>query len=216
MSHFTVLVFGDDVENLLAPYDENIEVEPYIYYTRAQAVAKSRKRVEDYKNEVYSKFIADPEAYIKEHNLSEEDGHLKYLRNEFPLKLTWTDEEHYQYMKEDFNDDMVDEEGNLYSTYNPKSKWDWYSVGGRWNGQIPLKSGGYANSALAYEIDWDKMSFTFAFRTPDGEWHERGEMGWWAIVSNEKEKNDWETEFKNVIDEFKDEDIYVTLVDCHI
>ena len=29
MSHFTVLVIGDDVEGQLAPYDEEIQVDPY-------------------------------------------------------------------------------------------------------------------------------------------------------------------------------------------
>ena len=30
MSHFKVLVIGENVEEQLAPYDENLEVEPYI------------------------------------------------------------------------------------------------------------------------------------------------------------------------------------------
>jgi len=29
------------------------------------------------------------------------------------------------------------------TTYNPKSKWDWYSIGGRWHGFFKLKEGGY-------------------------------------------------------------------------
>lgn len=33
---------------------------------------------------------------------------------------------------------MTDEEGNIYSTYNPKSKWDWYSEGGRWGGFLKV------------------------------------------------------------------------------
>lgn len=40
-------------------------------------------------------------------------------------------------------------------------------------------------------------------------------MGWWAIVSNEKEEKDWETKFKEFIDSL-DEDTVVTVVDCHI
>ncbi len=27
------------------------------------------------------------------------------------------------------------------STYNPDAKWDWYSIGGRWKGMIPIKPG---------------------------------------------------------------------------
>nr|DAN13940.1 MAG TPA: hypothetical protein [Caudoviricetes sp.] len=40
-------------------------------------------------------------------------------------------------------------------------------------------------------------------------------MGWWAVVFNEKEKSDWETEFKKFVDEL-DDDTKVTIVDCHI
>ena len=29
MSHFLVLAFGDDVDGMLAPYDENIKVDEY-------------------------------------------------------------------------------------------------------------------------------------------------------------------------------------------
>ena len=54
MSHFITLVFtkenGRTVEELLAPYDENIVYAPYVLYTREQAIAKIRKEIEDYKN----------------------------------------------------------------------------------------------------------------------------------------------------------------------
>lgn len=44
MSHFITLVFtkenGSTVEELLAPYDENIVHAPYVKYTREQAIAK--------------------------------------------------------------------------------------------------------------------------------------------------------------------------------
>ena len=52
MSHFITLVFtkenGRTVEELLAPYDENIVYAPYVLYTREQAIAKIRKEIEDY------------------------------------------------------------------------------------------------------------------------------------------------------------------------
>lgn len=39
--------------------------------------------------------------------------------------------------------------------------------------------------------------------------------GWWACVFNEKKEVDWETEFKDFIDNL-DDDVIVTVVDCHI
>lgn len=215
MSHFITLVFtkenGKSVEELLAPFDENIEYAPYVKYTREQAIAEIRKEIEDYKNGLYARYLADPKAY--EDNCSNE-GHINYLKNTFPKKMNWTDDECYEDMKERFSEDMIKTNGDLLSTYNPNSKWDWYSVGGRWNKCITTLDGEQVNEAYVDEVDW-KDSTPFAFITPNGEWHEKGEMGWWAIVTNEKEKKDWETEFKEFIDSL-DENIMVSVVDCHI
>lgn len=64
MSHFEVLVFTREnegtVDDLLAPFDENIEYDPYIKYTREQAIEKVRKDIEEYKNTIYAEYLADP------------------------------------------------------------------------------------------------------------------------------------------------------------
>lgn len=69
MSHFCTYVFtkknGRSVEELLAPYDENITVAPYVEYTREQAIAKVRKEIEEYKNDLYAKYLKDPKAYAE-------------------------------------------------------------------------------------------------------------------------------------------------------
>jgi hypothetical protein len=49
----------------------------------------------------------------------------------------------------------------------------------------------------------------------DGEWHEQGDMGWWGIVSDEKEPDDWDAEFDKIMASL-DPDDEVTVVDCHI
>ena len=49
----------------------------------------------------------------------------------------------------------------------------------------------------------------------DGEWHERGNMGWWGMVSDGKEKHVWEDEFGKMLDDLPD-DTLLTVVDCHI
>lgn len=49
----------------------------------------------------------------------------------------------------------------------------------------------------------------------DGKWYERGEMGWWGIVSDEIEVDKWNDEFKKLIDELPD-DTLLSLYDCHI
>ena len=61
---------------------------------------------------------------------------------------------------------------------------------------------------------------TFAILTPDGEWHARGEMGWWGVVfPNEGEtaevtQEKWDAYFAAILD--KHTECFATIVDCHI
>jgi len=63
-------------------------------------------------------------------------------------------------------------------------------------------------------VTFNTMPTTFAV-LKDGKWYEKGNMGWWAIVSNEKDPNEWTTEFCKMIDELP-EDTLLSVVDCHI
>jgi len=49
----------------------------------------------------------------------------------------------------------------------------------------------------------------------DGQWYERGSMGWWGCVSGEKNPGEWDREFAALIDSLPD-DTQLTVVDCHI
>ena len=49
----------------------------------------------------------------------------------------------------------------------------------------------------------------------DGQWFERGRMGWWGTVSDEKDIETWAREFGALIDSLPD-DTLLTVVDCHI
>ena len=54
MSHFTVAVITAEKEKLdemLAPYDENLEVEPYVERTKKEIIEIARKRKEEYSKE---------------------------------------------------------------------------------------------------------------------------------------------------------------------
>ena len=55
---------------------------------------------------------------------------------------------------------------------------------------------------------------TFAV-VKDEKWYERGEMGWWAVVTNEKEDSVWQEEFNKLINGLPD-DTWLAVVDCHI
>jgi len=49
----------------------------------------------------------------------------------------------------------------------------------------------------------------------DDEWRERGEMGWFGMCSNEKEADNWDCEFHEVLASM-DPETWVINVDCHI
>ena len=67
-----------------------------------------------------------------------------------------------------------------------------------------IENDGYGDGAIA----------TFAI-IKDGKWYEKGEMGWWGCVGNEKEQDHWNEEFAKLFDAIPDDEI-VTVVDCHI
>lgn len=117
--------------------------------------------------------------------------------------------------------------GVIESTYNPNSKWDWWIVGGRWDGLVsakgqrrPSSDGGfnfepghnspYRNSCLVKQLKPENIPF--ALVTPDSVWHEKGNMGWWGVVSNENA--DWNEVAHAILAAYPDH--LIVGVDCHI
>ena len=213
MSHFVGLCFGSYWDHDLEQYAEDLEVEAYVEQTKEEAIAEvqrnQRKRYLDavkalqidnlnsQSMEFYQKIVDQGPSISKEEAWKE--------------VLSWGNE--------------LDSDENLLSTYNPNSKWDWYCVGGRWNGFLVLKErkedGSIieVNEAYFNEIDWDYMKewnrIPFCFVDEDGEWYEKGEMGWFAMVTNEMEKDTWQATFEEYINTVED-DCLVTVVDFHI
>lgn len=145
MTHFTVLVCADgpdDVERLLAPYDENLDVAPYRSYEEGSPadywLYKSYK-------EDWEKALKTPEGQDKE---------LEARARVF-LKLadppTWEEIAWLVNSSREGDDDeklLVDKDfpggsarAYTMSTYNPESRWDWYAIGGRWGGSFRYKAG---------------------------------------------------------------------------
>ena len=49
----------------------------------------------------------------------------------------------------------------------------------------------------------------------NGKWFERGEMGWWACVSNEKDEQTWRSIYTNLLKDLPD-NTPLAVYDCHI
>lgn len=117
MSHYTLLVIGEDVEGQLAPFDENISVAPYRRYWDSDDIERW------------------------EGILSKDDGERPVLT---PAGEKATLEEiaavYNERYREDDDEVFVDN-GGIYemTSYNPQSRWDWYQIGGRWQGYFAVR-----------------------------------------------------------------------------
>lgn len=208
MSHFTVLVAGNDHEAMLAPYDENLEVPRRMVRTRAQIIADTREWMEDIRCGRYAEYLANPTGYAATHG----DHTIPYLRDRFPKLLERTDEEIWR-DETDLCD--VDDEGNEYSTSNPDAKWDWWVIGGRWSGGLTSADGAHVDQALRADLDVDNTRTTYAVLTADG-WHARAEMGWFGLSHDEEHsEEEWPAEWRRIVAGIPGNTL-LTLIDCHI
>lgn len=132
MSHFLVLAFGDDIDGMLAPYDENIKVDEYF--------------VDDVSEKEKLEFINHYKEYVDESPLDIEKEMLSL----------------YEKFGKDWNYNewkLVDGVWKICSTYNPKSKWDWYVKGGRFSGFLTVKKDDEevrVNETTVADIDFNK------------------------------------------------------------
>jgi hypothetical protein len=184
MSHFSVLVTGNDIESALAPFQENNMGDcPKQYLAFHDVEEENRAK---YDNESTTRIVMPDgrlllpwdDEFRKPGMLGtgggshEEPAHLE--RREVPFKETYPTFE--QFMSDWCGHEYRDAETGRYGYWeNPNWKWDWYSVGGRWGGSLKLKPGadgargrmrwdsptdvpeGCVDSARAGDVDWLAM-----------------------------------------------------------
>ena len=205
MSHFTVLVIGDDYAGQLAPYNEDIEVEPYIRQTKADVIAEMREH-HAHAARCLAEYAADPDNYNGRHNAN----HIAWIAVHAPAEALLDDEA--LWAKRPTYEDY-DADGNVWSTYNPRSRWDWYAIGGRWKGSIKTHSGQRVDQCVAGDTDPTAIE-TFAI-VKDGAWHQRAQMGWWGITTDEQPDDDWRAERMALLSDLAS-DALLTVIDAHI
>ena len=177
MSHYCVGVIVKDIEDVdkaLAPFYEGLISDRYIYKTKEQVIKDARLELEEEKQKY--EFMSNQEecsnTTLKRHN--------EYLYNEFINLYNKTDEELYQIKKEYQDGEDIDEFGNFTTTYNPNSKWDWYSIGGRWDNYIKTKHGTTCNFAKIKDISF----------FPDGKTYNDSIRFWEIVVEGENPKDE--------------------------
>lgn len=123
MSHYAVLILhkaNQNIEDLLAPYDESLKVEPYKEKTRQEAI-----------------------DYIKEEYVPYNDFMKDYSNDEL---IEWFVNQYSSY--------SIGKDGDIYTTYNLDSKWDWYQIGGRFSGSLTLNDEGLADCIREYKDNY--------------------------------------------------------------
>lgn len=197
MSHFCGIVFGheNNLDNVLAPFDENLAVDEYVYMTAEEALLWAEQRAADLKERCSDPENQNPyaeEILQKYHNFESEEDLESYIRN------YW---------------ETLDDEGNVLSTYNPNSEWDWWVIGGRWSNDL-LHQGEYQENQAPLK-ECEVVDTPFCFIDLDGNWHKRANMGWWGMTSDDKEEDTWENEFREYLNSVP-EDTVLTVIDFHI
>lgn len=198
MSHFVTLVLVPNdsldvkgtVESLLAPYNEEIAVAPYKtdcwciggIAHRAGTDAADRD-VEDM-DVLRTRYWALPDA---------ERPTWEAWIHDWMAVADRVEQTHPLYQKPDPQCEDCHGFGQRLTTYNPNSQWDWWTIGGRWDGWLSRSNRIPAKTAAS------QGKVPFAIVTPDGQWHEKGRMGWWGMTSNEKEDEAWADEVQRLL-----------------
>lgn len=211
MSHFSVAVITKtgsekEIEKLLAPYQEN--------------------NMEDCPKE-YLKFFEDEDCEI-----DDETGKKGYWENPnakwdwYVVGGRWSN----LIKKKDGNKTDIEKISNIDLTMDKKTYkefaryWEVVVDGGKlldnekeddffsfykkeyYTEQYKTKEN-YATQQASFS--------TFAVVTPEGEWIEKGKMGWWGVNdATEESRNSYNKQFSQLLEEHGD--YFLTIVDCHI
>lgn len=130
MSHFTVMAIGfveEQIYDIMNRYDEKRAVPVYISRTKEDIIEEGKAKYAK-RCEILNAYMADPEEAQRKYGRYA--NRYYELRNDESFLDNISDPiEYYNRVIEDYvNDKMVDDKGNMLSTYNPESKWDYYDV----------------------------------------------------------------------------------------
>lgn len=189
MSHYSVAVISknpDYVEMMLGKYEEGLSVNPYIEFTKEEAI---------------SKFRNDKEKSLKNLKKALENADFKRKKDLLDIiskckkDLKLSDEEVYEEFAEywygrDLRDlkegNLIGPNGEFLSTISPDPKWDWYEKGGRWDGLITLKREKETDPVIRTNVAKIK-EIDFNYASPEDKKY--NEMLWEKVVEGKHQDN---------------------------
>ena len=210
MTHFAVAVIaeeGQQVDDLLAPYQENTCGTPSYEYMEFYGCEQC-SMFEDGCEDCSVDPLTGKRGYWENPNATwdwydDTGGRFKGWAEEFGVgagkrisDIEYPSEEQ-RAKAEKWYDENVDEDGKLHDLFG----WTWgYAVGMTRGRLAEIRS---------------HLSFRCVV-TPDGEWHECGDTGWWGYYGeNPDEVLEWALKFEErFLEPYRD--CTLTVVDCHI
>jgi len=213
MSHFLTFVLipknspdvHQAVATLLAPFDENIDVAPYSTECYCVGVSAQQEGVRIANHTIGS--IDDLRTRYRA--LAETDRPpWDWLTADWRATAERAERAHPLYRQPDPDCQTCHGSGQRLTTYNPESRWDWWVIGGRWEGWL-----GPDNCQLTLDVA-AQLRTPFALVTPNGAWHEEGQMGWFGRSRHCKEPAAWNAEVEGLL--LGHPDALVVACDLHI
>jgi hypothetical protein len=159
MSHFVIVVVGEDVDGQLEPYSEQDYDEQYA--TFEDCTAEVEQDWKQYPLDLLAEGGSDVEYKTIEEYA---EGYHGYKKNE---------------------------EGSYGYTHNPNAQWDWYEVGGRWDGFFTSKESGESVNQIAVKdlaVEAGRIGAETRARTSFAVWraifHNLGQPRSWEDLRN--------------------------------
>lgn len=108
------------------------------------------------------------------------------------------------------------------------SFWDWWVIGGRWDGAmlgrdpLPAEKHGFRHGDQFHTLarnacepqDMNPDFVPFGFVTPDGDYYSNGTMGWFAMVEGGEDEEIWKQKWIEAKGAFAN--TLAVLTDCHV
>ena len=191
---FTVMVIGDNPEDLMKNYDINLKVEPYIKYEFDKA-----EKIKENSISILNEIIKNYEAFnINKFQIDFLKERLKEIKNQTT----------FDYYSELVNGLKIDSDGNAWSDKNPNGKWQTYSIGKNFSVPLILKDNTETYQAYNKDVNWKKLHMVDV---------ELYDLVWDMIHDVKKPSNEQEEKIYNnmktnmsYFDRFKDKKSYIT------
>lgn len=180
----------EEVDSSLEKFDANLEVEPYTDRSPTELLEWARQEIDDVVNTY--------EASLKKNSSSAEFYQTRFENLLVKYNLGKTDSDLWAFIKDNVD---VDEYGYEISSINPDALYDWYTIGGRWSGEI-LHAGEYDTDQAAKEY-LTKIDTPFMYIDLDGDLHD------------DHADPNFEKEFRKYLDSVPSDTI-LTVIDFHV